>query len=696
MAAILLGLGAWGMVAARAVHRDQGLSVLLVSIDTLRADAVGAYGNKTVATPWIDRLAQEGVRFDRVHAHNVITFPSHANMLSGRLPLQHGVRDNSGYRYPANEPTLATVLKAAGWRTGAFVSAFPLDSRFGLDVGFEVYDDRLGGAETGGLRAFMVPERHGPLTVASALKWLDPLRGGRTFTFVHLYEPHFPYEPPEPFASRFRSDPYHGEVSAADAALEPLLRPLLEKGEAARTLVILTSDHGESLGEHGEQTHGIFAYEATLRVPLILWAPGHLPGGRTVSTPVRHVDLVPTILDLLQLTPPADLEGRSLLPLVGREGEATPVYFEALSSSMNQGWAPLRGVVRDGLKYVDLPLPELYDLAADPAEAKNLVASRPEQLEALRGLLGRFQSRDRGSARQEEDAATIEKLRALGYVGGGQRGPKERYTAADDPKNLVEVDTRNREVIRLFRAGEIDKAIEVCRANLEQRPNMPLAWIHMGFLERARGNLKGAIAAVHRAFELKPLDGEAANLYAVYLTEAGRAREALEFLDPLLKAVRPDVDLLTAKAMALATVGKADEALATFAQARELDPTNGMVLVNSGIVYLQAGDRTRARQSFEAALDIDPGIARAQSSLGVIASMEGRDAEAVERWKRALALQPDDYQTLYNLGLTLRKQGRLDEARTYLEAYLRTAPRALEGRDMARVEAWLRGSAAGS
>jgi arylsulfatase A-like enzyme len=359
---------AWRAVGGRPIRRDPGLSVLLVSIDTLRADALGAYGNKTVATPWIDRLAREGVRFDKVHAHNVVTLPSHTNILSGRLPLQTGVRDNSGYRYPAGEPTLATELKKAGWRTGAFVSAFVLDSRFGLDAGFETYDDRLGGAETSSLRAFMVPERPGPATVAAARRWLDGARGSRTFCFVHIYEPHFPYEPPPPFDERFRGDPYHGEVSAADAALEPLLRPILEQGAAARTLVVLTSDHGESLGEHGEMTHGVFAYEATLHVPLILWAPGILPAGQAMGTPVRHVDLMPTILDALGQAPSEGLAGRSLLPLVARErGAESPDYFEALSASLNQGWAPLRGVVKGSLKYIDLPLPELYDLASDPA-----------------------------------------------------------------------------------------------------------------------------------------------------------------------------------------------------------------------------------------------------------------------------------------------------------------------------------------
>src|SRR6266571_544164 len=475
--AAALGVAAvagWRVMAGRPVRRDPGLSVLLVTIDTLRADAVGAYGRAGAETPWMDRLAAAGVRFERAHAHNVITLPSHANLLSGQYPFRHGVRDNSGFRFPAGTPTLATLLKARGWRTAAFVSAFPLESRFGLGAGFEVYDDHLGTGEAH--TEFLVPERRGPATVEAARRWLDEHRGERTFCFVHLYEPHFPYDPPEPFASRFRREPYHGEVAAADAALEPLLRPLLEAGPSGRTLVVLTGDHGEALGEHGEMTHGVFAYEGTLRVPLIFFAPALLAPA-TVSAPVRHVDVLPTVLDALGIAVPATLPGRSLLPLMARGGrpETPRSYFEALSSSLNQGWAPLHGLLDGSLKYVDLPIPELYDLQADPGETLNLAGSRGQELERLRGLLAAQLAEDRGAGRVKEDSATLEKLHALGYVAGGSAATKKSYTAEDDPKRLIDVDTRTREVIRLYRAGDVEGALALCRENIAQRPDMPLA-----------------------------------------------------------------------------------------------------------------------------------------------------------------------------------------------------------------------------
>src|SRR6185295_9037111 len=442
---VILALGgAAGLsLAQRRFHppaparHDPGLSVLLVTVDTLRADALGSYGNATVATPWIDRLAAGGVRFAQAHAQNVVTLPSHANILSGRYPLAHGVRDNSGFRFPAGVDTLATILKRAGYRTGAFVSAFPLDSRFGLDRGFDIYDDRLGDPEASS--AFMMQERPGPQTLAAAQAWRAAQGGAKTFLWLHLYEPHFPYEPPEPFASRYASSLYHGEVAYADSVLGPLLEPLLSAGKSGRTVVILTGDHGEGLGEHGEKTHGIFAYEATLHVPLIVYAP-RLLRPRVVRAPVRHIDVLPTVLDALGLDAPAGLPGRSLLPVAAGHGEsAVPSYFEALSASLNRGWAPLTGLRREHLKLIDLPIPELYDLEADPHETKNLAVSDPRRLEEIRGVLAGVRGADRGIARSEESAEARARLESLGYT-SGSAARKAHYTEADDPKRLIDLD----------------------------------------------------------------------------------------------------------------------------------------------------------------------------------------------------------------------------------------------------------------
>lgn len=684
MALALLAATLVFFLRPKTLPRDPGLSILLISIDTLRADALGAYGNKKVQTPWIDRLAKEGVRFARAHAHNVVTLPSHSNILSGQYPLTHTVRDNTGFRFPADQETLATILKAKGHATGAFVSAFVLDSRFGLDRGFDVYDDQTAAIERQG--PFMVPDRKGVETVARAARWIESQGDKPFFAFVHLYDPHFPYRAAEPFGSRHKDDPYYGEVEAADAALEPLLKPILDGPRGKRTLVILTSDHGEGLGEHGESTHGTFAYESTLHVPLIFRLPG--VRDREVADMVRHVDIVPSVLDALGMAPLKDLPGTSLWPLALGARPATEglSYFESLSTSLNQGWAPLRGVFDGRHKYIDLPLPELYDLSADPGETKNLVAREPEILDRLRNSLTRERARDRGVNRGAEDAATLERLRALGYVAASSPAvQKDVYTEADDPKNLIEIDTRNRAVLTEFMNGRIDEAIGLARENLRLRPNMAGANLQLAYLERARGNLDAAIKAARRAVSLRPLDPEGLSLLGAYLTEAGRAREAVEILDPYFRAAALDYDVVTALGLARAALGQVAQAREAFETARRLDPGNAMGLVNLGTLALMNGDRVSARQALTEALSIDPATAKAHNTLGVMAAQEGRLDEAIGHWRTAAESNPRDYQTLFNLASTLDRMGRGEEAEPYFRRYLEVAPEALESRDIERV-----------
>ena len=668
------------------VRRERGLDVLLITIDTLRADALGCYGNTAVETPWIDRLAAGGVRFEQVHAQNVVTLPSHANILSGRYPLDHGVRDNSGFRFPAGVETLATLLKRAGYATGAFVSAFPLDSRFGLDRGFDVYDDRLGDPEA--RTAFLMPERPGARTVEEARKWRAAQGQVPTFTWIHLYEPHFPYVPPEPFAARYAASPYHGEVAYTDSLLAPVLEPLLRAGKDGRTLVVFTSDHGEGLGEHGEKTHGIFAYETTLRVPLILYAP-RLFAPRVPAARVRHVDILPTVLDALGLEVPGDATGRSLLPLAsGRGAAAEPSYFEALSSSVNRGWAPLTGLAQDRFKLIDLPIPELYDLDADPHETRNLAATETRTLEAIRAQLTRMRGGDRGTARGPEDAETRERLRSLGYA-SATAPAKARYTEDDDPKRLIGLDTAIQDVVTLYQGGDIPAALARVQEVLRQRPDMPLALQHLAYLQRQSGDLGAAVATLKRALALSPEDTDTAALLGAYLNEVGRPREAAAVLAVYAERKSPELDVLMARGAALAEIGQTAEAIATFERALAIDPSNAAAKANLGTVSLGVRDYPRARTLLEEALALDPDVSRAHNALGVIAAETGHPDEAITHWKRAVELNPREWDTLFNLGKLLRREGREAEALPYVELFVRTAPPALYARDIAQLRATL-------
>jgi choline-sulfatase len=665
--------------------RERGLDVLLVTVDTLRADALGAYGQPRPTTPVVDQLARAGVRFDAAHAHNVTTLASHANILSGRLPFQHGVRDNAGFRFPAATDTLATLLKARGYRTGAFVSAFPLDARFGLARGFDVYDDRR--PDPG--RTLLVASRTGAETVARARAFLATPSDVPTFCWVHVYEPHFPYTPSPGSAARFPDAPYLGEVADTDALLAPLLAPLVAAGRSGRTLVVLTADHGESLGEHGEATHGIFAYEATLRVPLVLFQPRILRP-RTVSAAARHVDVLPTVLDALAVPAPSGLAGRSLVPVATGALEATPVttYFEALSGSLHRGWAPLFGVIRDGVKLVELPLPEVYDLRRDPREQRDLAGRDGRQLERLRAALQPLRAADAGAGARPVDADTREGLRALGYLAGAPPKPRA-YTAADDPKRLIAQDALLQDVVGRSLAGDLAGARDLARDLVARHPRLTVARLHLAQLEREAGDLEAAAGTLRAVVSASPQDASAAALLGATLTQAGRGGEAARVLEPYARAAEPDPEILTTYALALAREGRAAEAVAAAERAVSIRPHDVSTMVAAGTVRLTAGDRAGARAAFEAAIAAEPDAARAHGALALMDAEDGRLPEAARRWSTAGALDSREWRGVLAAAALLAARGREAEARACLELFVAQAPAPAYEREHAQARAWL-------
>ncbi len=480
-----VALAGWWWVAARPTElppRDR--NVLLITIDTLRANAPGYAGGRA-ATPNLDRLAREGWSFDFAHGHSVVTLPSHASILTGLYPFAHGIRDNSGYRLPEGTPTLATWLRGQGYATGAFVGAFPLDARFGLGAGFDTYDDRYPSA--GRASELLMPERPANQVVEAATGWIRR-QTGRWFAWVHVFDPHAPYQAPPPFRQQYATDPYAGEVAWVDHALGPLLE-LVRSGDRP-ALVIVTADHGEALGAHGEATHGLFAYEETLRVPLIV-AATDVGGGRVASRPfsvaARHVDILPTIADSLGLPRPEGLPGLSLRPGAERppDGQVAS-YFESLTASLNRGWAPLTGVLLGHEKYIDLPIPELYDLGADPAEQDNRHDGQPQRVRALSAMLDRLRQGARRHSRATEDRETRRRLEALGYVSAGAPA-RDRYTEDDDPKRLVALDQAVQRGVELFQQGNLEGARQAYSATIRQRPAMVTPYLHLAYLEWESG-----------------------------------------------------------------------------------------------------------------------------------------------------------------------------------------------------------------
>ena len=669
-------------------ERTPDQNVLIVTIDTLRADALRSYGG-IADTSTLDRLASEGIRFTFAHAHAVVTLPSHSSILTGQYPFEHGVRDNAGYRLGDSAVTIAETLRDKGWATGAFVGAFPVDRQFGLAQGFDVYDD-LGGRGVAQAE-FAFAERKAEVVVAAARAWIQQQQKP-WFAWVHVFDPHSPYAPPAPFDSRYPGEPYAGEVAYVDQALAPLLE--LARSGSRPTTVIVTADHGEGLGDHGELTHGVFAYEATLRVPLILAqvssASSPLSRPATSDVPVRHVDIAPTIADLLnlKLDAPSNLPGRSLLAALDSQDEPPPSYFEAMTPMLKRGWAPLRGLIDGRGKYIELPVEEVYDLGADPREEKNIARTDSARARALVDRLAAFNAPLPGEG-TKETAAVRARLQSLGYL-SGSAPRKARYTEEDDPKKLIDVDRLMLRGIELYRAGRLVQAQEEYRRVIARRPDMGLAYRRLAFIQWEAGAPKEAIATLRQALDRNGSDVDIEVRLGNYLAETGALPEATTTLERVVKADPENIDALNALGIAHARAGRHAEAIRLFDQILKLDSRNVFALENLGTVYLQMNDLSAARAAFSRAISHDPGSSRAHAGLGAIAMQTGQRDAAIEHWRKAVDLDRTNYDALFNLGTELLNAGRHAEARIYLERFVQTAPKAFYWREIEKIQRTLR------
>ena len=658
----------------------RGYNVLLITIDTLRADRVGAYGNPTGLTPTIDRLAREGVRFDSARSHVPLTLPSHASLFTARIPPRHGVRDNGTYRLEPTPPTLATTLKAAGYQTAAFVGAFVLDARFGLARGFDMYNDYYGEATVPG--RVEVVERRGEKVTAPAAAWIAAAQAP-WFAWVHVYDPHEPYSPPEPFSTRYATSPYDGEVAYTDSVLGTLIDHLARAGRVDRTLVVVTADHGEGLGDHHERTHGLFAYDSTIRVPLVFWCRGRIEPA-VATLPVGLVDVAPTILDLLGLAM-SDVDGRSARVNFGdassSPGQPPTGYFEALNASLTRNWAPLTGVVSEGLKLIDLPVPELYDLGADPGEQTNIYARRPDAARRLERMLDALV---RPPSPAAVDAETAARLQSLGYVVGQSPARRRQFTAADDPKNLVALDAALDEAMAAAGRGDHASAIATLRRIIAERPDLAVAHDRLAFVLRSAGRTDEAIEVLEKAAAGGVADVPLLVTLGTLLQEAGRFERSAQLLEAAARMNPQDLEAQNRLGTTYARMGRAADAERAFRTVLASDPRSGEALTNLGVLYLATDRPDQAVTMLKAALDADPGLAGARNTLAVAYAKSGNLEGAIEEWRALLETQPENPDVLYNIGTSLLQLGRAAEAVSYLERFLAAAPPAYAA-DVARV-----------
>lgn len=623
-------------------------NVLLVSIDTCRADRLGAYGHGPAETPNLDALAAAGARFERAVSPAPLTLPAHSSMLTGTYPSDHGVRDNFHHRPEGFPPTLAERLGAAGYTTAAFVASFVMESRFGLDRGFSTYDD---GDLTESSGVFL-NERDATTVTDRALAWL----AGRTeepfFAFVHYFDPHAPYAAPDAFSTRI-PDPYDAEIAYVDHELGRLLDFLDDEGLADATMVLVTADHGESLGEHGEPTHGYFAYQSTLRVPLVVRAPGH-PPGKVVREPVSLVDIVPTVLAWAQLPAPDGAPGVDLAADPPRRA----LYAESLYPT-KYGCAPIHAVVHGDDKYIRTTLPELYHLGRDPSERENLFERAPAGVARLEARLDAVLARSAAAtATQEAGAEEVERLRALGYLGGGQLVEDAGDGSREDPKTFLPSYRALLDVYAHFAAGARAAAREALETLLAERDDLLEAWMLSGDLHASLGEWEAAAAAYSTYLDRHargtgrevPLDYDVARVHARLaeaLLRTGAADRAAEHrrraraLDPASMA-GADARDLSNHALELVRAGDLDQAESELRRAIDLDARLPEARYNLGTVLHARGDLDAARDAYRAALELDPGYAKAMAGVGLIDASRGRWEEAVATLRAAVALDPID------------------------------------------------------
>ena len=605
-------------------------NVVVITIDTLRPDHLGCYGYKQIHTPNIDALAADGTRFDHAYTSVPVTLPSHTTIFTGTYPIYSGMHDFAANKLSPTQATLASVLKDHGYVTGAVVASAVLDSRFGLNHGFDFYYDhfdfnRLDESNMDEM------ERPGNLVADVTLDWLGKNYQKKFFLWMHLYDPHYPYGPPAPYSEQYKDRPYDGEIAFADAQVGRLIRFLKEKGLYQNTLIVLSGDHGESLGEHGEKTHGFFIYNSTLHVPLMIHLPGQASRVKSVPDLVNLADVMPTILASLKLDAPAQVQGRSLVPLLSPQNALKPaaLYAETFLPRLHFNWSELRSVETANYHFIDAPKPELYDLAKDPGETQNLYAQKKAVSEEMRaqlaGLIKAYGAGEELAQKTGLDPALMERLKSLGYAGFSGGGSDITITDRNlaDPKDRIQTYELFSDGMADSQHGRYEDAAEKLGAVLKADPDSVPAHYLLGLNYYRLNDFPHAIEHLNRALELSPT-------YALAAFNLG---------------------------LAYARSGDMDGAIRALKRTLELDPTNFVAAHNLGAAYLQKQMLPEAVAALRQSVSASPDYELAHRSLGEVLLYQGEVDEALTELHRATELAPQDRKAHAALAQALKAKG---------------------------------------
>jgi arylsulfatase A-like enzyme/tetratricopeptide (TPR) repeat protein len=644
-------------------------NVLMITLDTTRADHLGCYGYGPAGTPNIDGLAREGIRFARAYCPAPLTLPSHASIMTGLYPAEHGVRNN-GHELPGGIRTLAEILKGRGFATGAFVSAFSVDSRFGLERGFDVYEDTF---QAESPFKTQNAERRAEETFTVFSRWLEANGKKRFFGWVHYYDPHLPYDPPSPYKEEFAGAPYDGEIAYMDRYVGAVVDRLRESGVLERTIVIVAGDHGEGLGDKVELGHGIFLYEETLRVPLIFHNPAVFPRSRVIEGGVRLIDVAPTILEILGLkNEAAGMKGQSLVARIGgKERKDFDALVETFYPRENFGWSELSGLISGGWKYIQAPRPELYDLKSDPGEARDRSVSSAEKAAEMKErleqeLLGSSAGGRPAAGRIGVSSEVQERLRALGYVnfapsGGGRALP--------DPKEKIPL----LKLIQQAQAFELEEdyagAEKIYARVLEEVPDAPAGYVNLALAQARQQKFDEALETLNDGLARIPKSEILmVRLGHTYLV-TGKSREALSAMNKVLELNPRNVDALTVGAGILDAGGRKDEAQAYYERALAIEPESRFLRMNYAGSLASGGRLREAIEVYKKLTDDFPQEQGFHQYIGIAYSYLGEYRQAVAWLERAVAILPTPT-GYFNLAIAYEKSGDISGAVRSFRLYL--------------------------
>ena len=649
-------------------------NVLLISIDTCRADYLSCYGYKKKTTPNIDALAAKGILFENTVSPVPITLPAHSTMLTGTIPPYHGVHDNSDYQLSESNITLAEILKDAGFTTGAAISASVLNSRFGLSQGFETYSDHIEDMrQEGGF-----DERTGGETNRFAIDWLEKNKNKKFFFFLHYYDPHASYLPPEPFASEFAPNRYAGEIAYTDYCIGEVLNKLKELDLYDSTLIIITADHGEMLGEHGESTHCYFIYQSAIKVPLIFKLPGRNSPAR-IGPIAGLVDIVPTVCGLLNIETPKHIQGKDLTGSFKADDSSQDrgMYCESMQATKYNANS-LLGIVIDRFKYIQTTRPELYDLIKDPAEADNLIEEQPRHAKIMKDKLAQILEQsirmDTSDSKADMGSDMRRSLESLGYVGTAVVEDFSFNQTKDDPKDVLEYHNLVTECYTFIPKGKYDQARITAEKLIQLRPDCYIGYEKLAKIAEEQKNYPQACIYYENALKLKPDNIDMHNGLGIMLHKQGKYDEAMAHY---LKAIeiKPNYpEALDNLGIVFYEQGKTDQAIDYFRKALQVDPDYSKAYYNLANIFKEQGNASQAIKYYRIALEKNPDYPEAHNNLATVLKAEGRLAEALEHYRQALKIAPDSAEANCNLGIELQNQGKYSQAIQYYRRALASNP----------------------